>query len=104
MEEASILFHLIMDTIVETYTRSQDEFYINEVVLAIKNIYVDKDLFKYIMEQYYSDNRSPFINAYNDFMNNFSCMDIEVLFYTISKGILYRLIREQRTNNEYIVY
>ena len=103
-DRAYFLFDNIIHTLVDNYTHNFNEFYINEVVIAVKNIYIDKKLFKYIMEQYYSDSRNPFTTAYSQFMNKINQTPLDELFYDISRDILYRLIRENRADNDYIVF
>ena len=104
VEQARILFDKVVATVVRNYKVQRNQFFINEISVAVKNIYNDPNLFKYIMETYYADNRNPFTNAYSQFMNSLKDTPLEQLFYEISRDILYRLLQEKNTNNKYIVF
>jgi len=71
----------------------------------MREIYKDKYLFASTMDRYYCSNCSPFISAYNQFMNMYiSGIDLDSIFCTISIGILKRILHERNSNNPYIVF
>ena len=56
------------------------------------------------MERYYANDRNPFITAYSQFMNNLSVMRLDKCIKDISTSLLFRLIKEKQTGNEFVVF
>ena len=106
MQDAHTLFDRIIKLILEIYNYRKDEFFIDEVVIAMKNIYPNKQVFRSIMEQYYSSDKNPFTTAYHEFMvslngNEFS---LEETFRNTATNLLYRLLKEKWKKDIYVVF
>jgi hypothetical protein len=82
------------------------EKYIYILVIEMKNIYENTDDFKTIFENYYCDDKSPFITAYRQFTNYIlnSEHSIDESYYIICRDIIYRKILEMKNNNELVCF
>ena len=63
-------------------------------------------LFEETLSCYYLDGRNPFTTAYQSFMINLNGndMDLEEVFQETATNLLYRLLKERKSGNIYIVY
>ena len=104
MEKVYTIFSELLCVIVDEYTYQNHDFYVNEICTAVKSLYINKNTFKYTMERYYANDRNPFITAYSQFMNNLSVMRLDKCIKDISTSLLFRLIKEKQTGNEFVVF
>ncbi len=104
MEKVYNIFTEILCVIVDDYTHQNHNYFVNEIVIAVKNVYSNKKIFKYVMERYYANHRNPFTTAYSQFMNNLGVMTLDECINDISHGLLSRLLKEQQTGNEFVVF
>jgi len=106
MQNAQGLFDQVIKILIETYNTKKHNFFIHELIKALKIIYTNKTVFEEIMSRYYLDNRNPFTTAYQSFMIdlNGNYMDIEEVFHQTATNLLYRLLKEHKTGNIYIVF
>ena len=79
---------------------------VDDIMLSMKIIYKDDDIFKYVFERFYSNRLNPFLTAYTEFMNYKSNNNYELdnIFYLIADGILVRSLKEKMSNNVLIVF
>jgi len=106
MQNAQGLFDQVIKILIETYNTKKHNFFIHELIKALKIIYTNKTVFEEIMSRYYLENRNPFTTAYQSFMIdlNGNYMDIEEVFHQTATNLLYRLLKEHKTGNIYIVF
>ena len=102
-EDVYIIFNRLLKIVIRNYSLANHEISVEHIKYSMKNIYENKEAFKFVFEQYYSDKRNPFTNAYSQFMNYYDTFG-EKSFYLIAEGILVRTLQEKRTNDEYVVY
>ena len=106
MRNAHGLFDQIIKIILQIYNTKNHNFFIQELIKTLKSIYTNKRVFEEIMSMYYLDSRNPFTTAYQSFMIdlNGNDMDLEEVFHETATNLLYRLLKERKTGNIYIVY
>ena len=104
MEKVYTIFSELLCVIVDEYTYKNHDYYLDEISTAMKSLYINKNTFKYVMERYYSHDRNPFTTAYSQFMSTLSFTTLEKTFKTISEDLLYRLIKEKQSGNEFVVF
>ena len=106
MQNAQGLFDQVIKILIETYNTKKHNFFIHELIKALKIIYTNKTVFEEIMSRYYLENKNPFTTAYQSFMIdlNGNYMDIEEVFHQTATNLLYRLLKEHKTGNIYIVF
>lgn len=78
---------------------------VDTITNVMKLIFKEQSLYKYIFEQYYSDNRSPFITAYYqtmDYLQN--GFDFDKTIQIVAKNILKRIFKEKRSGDIYLIY
>jgi len=106
MQNAHSLFDQVIKVLMETYNHKNHNTFIQELVKALKSIYTNKKLFQETLSCYYLDGRNPFTTAYQSFMINLNGndMDIEEIFQETATNLLYRLLKERKSRNIYVVY
>ena len=104
MEKVYTIFSELLCVIVDEYTYQNHDFYVSEISIAVKNLYINKNTFKYTMERYYAHNSNPFTTAYSQFMNNLNVMTFDKCIDNISSSLLFRLLKEKQTDNEFVVF
>jgi hypothetical protein len=86
----------LLDLIKQTYKSSRYNLAHNDIYKTMKRIYKNPKTFEYVFERVYSNGRNPFTTAYHEFMNyKNSGYDDDDIFYSVSEGILIRLIKEK---------
>ena len=103
IQDVYTTFDNLLKLVIKNYTITTHKMSIDHIAYSMKNIYENKDTFKFVFEHYYSDKRNPFISAYSQFMN---CYDTfgEKTFYFIAEGIFLRKLNEKKTKNEFAVF
>jgi hypothetical protein len=106
MQNAQDLFDQVIKILIQTYNTKNHNFFIHELIKALKIIYTNKTVFEEIMSRYYLDNRNPFTTAYQSFMIdlNGNYMNLGEVFHETATNLLYRLLKEHKTGNIYIVF
>jgi len=106
MQNAHRLFDEVIKVLTETYNHKNHKFFIQELVKALKSIYTNKKLFQETLSCYYLDSRNPFTTAYQSFMINLNGndMDLEEVFQETATELLFRLLKERKSGDIYIVY
>jgi hypothetical protein len=99
-------FSQLIIIILNKYTKKIHEKAVDDIMLSMKIIYKDNNIFKYVFERFYSNGLNPFLTAYSEFMNYKSNNNYELdnIFYLIADGILVRSLKEKITNNLLIVF
>ena len=99
-------FNELIILILNKYTRKIHENAVNDIMLSMKIIYKDNDIFKYVFERIYSNRVNPFLTAYSEFMNfkSTNIYELDDIFYLIADNILIRSLKERLTNNVLITF
>ena len=88
-----------------TYKSSKRQVYIDQIKEFLEAIYETPDLFKYIMENVYTEPRNPFTNGYHTFMSHInSGTDIETALYFVADALLDRRLKEKQLGTELAVF
>lgn len=101
--QSLVINHIKQET--DPTKRKITEDDINRLVYTMKVIYKNPEAFKYTFERYYSHPHNPFTNAYCDFMNWYNNgHGFNEIFYNVIKGILKRLIKEEKEKDNYTIF
>jgi hypothetical protein len=96
--------HLIK-SVVDAHTQERHARSIMMIEMSLRNLYTNQDIFKKVMERYYSDPRNPFTTAYSQFMNYLdSGINLDEIYWEIAECILLRRLKEKQTGNIYTVF